>query len=284
MGHKQESLFRKKSSTIRRAQYCQLITTLSVESISCCGSEAGCCSDVPGVDQKFGATIMSSHHCVTSGGVAAFHLPKSKSSSRERLRAGGDSGVPSEDDDDPKGAEGDHDHFHLRAGSSSSGDFRSKSSLRNDRYKCFGLLEWNILNSIQLQNSRRNDSANSSGQTSDSSTASSKIEDIADKIEEIGKLDTNIHSLMYKSVEVHKDVVVSRAVESESQSEPESESESESPTNRLIADTRKLCHLRRGGRLSTNRMPGVIVDKTTRQHNMLKIEGKKQENILHDLG
>ncbi|XP_039437641.1 uncharacterized protein LOC120419111 [Culex pipiens pallens] len=174
-----------------------------------------------------------------------FHQPKSKSSSRERLRAGGDSGVPSEDDDDDDpcisrsspechgtecdhGAEGGHDHFHLRAGSSSSGDFRSKSSLRNDRYKCFGLLESNILSSFQLQNFRRKngseyDSANSSGQTSYSSTASSMIEDIADKIEDIGKLDTNIHSLMYKSVEVHKDIVSLEAT-----------------TNRLIADTRKL--------------------------------------------
>ncbi|KAL9696644.1 hypothetical protein quinque_016223 [Culex quinquefasciatus] len=112
--------------------------------------------------------------------------PKFKSSSRERLRAGGDSGVPSEDDDDDDdpcisrsspechgtecdhGAEGGHDHFHLRGGSSSSGDFRSKSSLRNDRYKCFGLLESNILNSFQLQNFRRKngseyDSANSTG-------------------------------------------------------------------------------------------------------------------------
>ncbi|KAL1403116.1 hypothetical protein pipiens_019506, partial [Culex pipiens pipiens] len=137
--------------------------------------------------------------------VAAFHQPESKSSSRERLRAGGDSGVPSEDDDDDDdpcisrsspechgtecdhGAEGGHDHFHLRAGSSSSGDFRSKSSLRNDRYKCFGLLESNILNSFQLQNFRRKngseyDSANSPGQTS-------MIEDIADTIEEIGKLE-----------------------------------------------------------------------------------------------
>uniref|UniRef100_A0A8D8NDB4 (northern house mosquito) hypothetical protein n=1 Tax=Culex pipiens TaxID=7175 RepID=A0A8D8NDB4_CULPI len=116
-----------------------------------------------------------------------------------------------------------------------------ESSLRNDRCKCFGLLESNILNSFQLQNFRRKngseyDSANSSGQTSYSSTASSMIEDIADKIEEIGKLDTNIHSLMYKSVEVHKDIVSLEAT-----------------TNRLIADTRKLCHLRRGGRLGTNR-------------------------------
>uniref|UniRef100_A0A8D8ITN0 (northern house mosquito) hypothetical protein n=1 Tax=Culex pipiens TaxID=7175 RepID=A0A8D8ITN0_CULPI len=107
-----------------------------------------------------------------------------------------------------------------------------ESSLRNDRCKCFGLLESNILNSFQLQNFRRKngseyDSANSSGQTSYSSTASSMIEDIADKIEEIEKLDTNIHSLMFL----------------------------EATTNRLIADTRKLCHLRRGGRLGTNRMP-----------------------------
>lgn len=177
-----------------------------------------------------------------------FHQPKSsKSSSRERLRAG-DSGVSSEEDDDDDaghcssrsspechgsecghGAAGGHDHFHLRAGSSTA-DFRSKStaSLRNDRYKCFGLLESNILNSFQLQNFRRKngseyDSANSSGQTSYSSTASSMIEDIADKIDEIGKLDTNIHSLMYKSVEVHKDIVSLEAT-----------------TNRLIADTRKL--------------------------------------------
>lgn len=182
-----------------------------------------------------------------------FHQPKSsKSSSRERLRAG-DSGVSSEDDDDADdhcsspsspechgtecdhGAEGgghsSHDHFHLRAtAGSSTADFRSKSSAsqRNDRYKCFGLLESNILNSFQLQNFRRKngseyDSANSSGQTSYSSTASSMIEDIADKIDEIGKLDTNIHSLMYKSVEVHKDIVSLEAT-----------------TNRLIADTRKL--------------------------------------------
>uniref|UniRef100_A0A8D8AFF8 (northern house mosquito) hypothetical protein n=1 Tax=Culex pipiens TaxID=7175 RepID=A0A8D8AFF8_CULPI len=43
-----------------------------------------------------------------------------------------------------------------------------ESSLRNDRCKCFGLLESNILNSFQLQNFRRKngseyDSANSSG-------------------------------------------------------------------------------------------------------------------------
>ncbi|KAL9699860.1 hypothetical protein quinque_003301 [Culex quinquefasciatus] len=140
-------------------------------------------------------------------------------------RAGGDSGVLREDDDDDDdpcisrsspechgkecdhGAEGGHDHFHLRARSSSSGDFRSKSSLRIDRYKCFGLLESNILNSLQLQKFRRKigsgyDSANSPGRTS-------MIEDIADTIEEIGKLDTNIHSLMYKSIEVHKVIVVS---------------------------------------------------------------------------
>ncbi|KAL1402268.1 hypothetical protein pipiens_000969, partial [Culex pipiens pipiens] len=91
-----------------------------------------CCSDGPGVDQKFGAAIVSSHQLCHLGGVAAFHQPKSKSSSRERLRAGGDSGVPSEDDDDDDdpcisrsspechgtqcdhGAEGGHDHFHLR--------------------------------------------------------------------------------------------------------------------------------------------------------------------------
>lgn len=178
-----------------------------------------------------------------------FHQPKSKSSSRERIRT--DSGVSSEDEDHAKqcsssrsspechgtecdhGAEGhsSHDHLHLRVDQpGSSQDFRSKSGMsrRNDRYKCFGLLESNILNSFQLQNFRRKngseyDSANSSGQTSYSSTTSSMIEDIADKIEEIGKLDTNIHSLMYKSVEVHKDIVSLEAT-----------------TNRLLADTRKL--------------------------------------------
>ncbi|KAL9694995.1 hypothetical protein quinque_014280 [Culex quinquefasciatus] len=151
--------------------------------------------------------------------------PKSKSSSQERLRRPAEipacSSEDDDDDDDPcisrsspechgtecdHGAEGGHDHFHLRAGSTSSADFRSKSSLRNDRYKCFGLLESNILNSFQLQNFRWKigsgyDSANSPGQIS-------MIEDVADTIEEIGKLDTNIHSLMYKSVEVHKDIVV----------------------------------------------------------------------------
>lgn len=181
-----------------------------------------------------------------------FHQPASKSSktgSRERIRT--DSGVSSEDEveagghsshcsgsrrSSPEchGTECDHagpsghDHFHLRAAAGSSKDFRSKSSVRDDRYKSFGLLESNILNSFQLQNFRRKngseyDSANSSGQTSYSSTASSMIEDIADKIDEIGKLDTNIHSLMYKSVEVHKDIVSLEAT-----------------TNRLIADTRKL--------------------------------------------
>ncbi|XP_021711725.1 uncharacterized protein LOC110680219 [Aedes aegypti] len=49
------------------------------------------------------------------------------------------------------------------------------------------------------------------------------IEDISDKIEEIGKLDTNIHSLMYKSVEVHNDILSLEAT-----------------TNRLLADTKKL--------------------------------------------
>lgn len=180
-----------------------------------------------------------------------FHQQRSKHGSRERLRA--DSGVSSDNDEDDEdddkhhcgssrsspechGTECDHgeghsssDHFHLRQGTSGQ-DFRSKSTLskRNDRYKCFGLLESNILNSFQLQNFRRKngsdyDSASSSGQTSYSSTASSMIEDIADKIDEIGKLDTNIHSLMYKSVEVHKDIVSLEAT-----------------TNRLIADTRKL--------------------------------------------
>lgn len=177
-----------------------------------------------------------------------FHQPvKSKSSSRERIRT--DSGVSSEDeleeaghsshcssrrsspechgtDCDRHADPSSHDHFHLRPGTSQ--DFRSKATVKNDRYKSFGLLESNIFNSFQLQNFRRKngseyDSANSSGQTSYSSTASSMIEDIADKIDEIGKLDTNIHSLMCKSVEVHKDIVSLEAT-----------------ANRLIADTRKL--------------------------------------------
>lgn len=185
--------------------------------------------------------------------TSPFHQPStskgSKSGSRERIRT--DSGVSSEDEVEAEaghsshcgssrrsspechGTECDHGHsshdlFHLRAAAGNSKDFRSKSSVKDDRYKSFGLLESNILNSFQLQNFRRKngseyDSANSSGQTSYSSTASSMIEDIADKIDEIGKLDTNIHSLMYKSVEVHKDIVALEAT-----------------TNRLIADTRKL--------------------------------------------
>lgn len=176
--------------------------------------------------------------------TSPFHQPKSKSSSRERLRA--DSGVSS---DDEKHADScsqssaaehnsecrelecdhDHNHFHLR-NEATPGGRRSKSSLdrRFERYRSFGLLESNILNSFQLQNFRRKphggyDSASSSGQTSYSSTTSSMIEDISDKIDEIGKLDTNIHSLMYKSVEVHNDILSLEAT-----------------TNRLIADTRKL--------------------------------------------
>lgn len=163
-----------------------------------------------------------------------FHQPKSKSTSRERLRA--DSGVSSDDEKDADScsqtsaaehnsecrelecdhvhSHHDHSYFHLRSGMSRYGH-RSKSSLdrRIERYRSFGLLESNILNSFQLQNYRRKttggyDSASSSGQTSYSSTTSSMIEDISDKIEEIGKLDTNIHSLMYKSVEVHNDILV----------------------------------------------------------------------------
>lgn len=178
-----------------------------------------------------------------------FHQPKSKSNSRERLRA--DSGVSSDDeihaDSCSQASEHnsecrelecdhghehhDHDHlFHLRPSIGSHYGHRSKSSLdrRNQRYRSFGLLESNILNSFQLQNYRRKnaggyDSGSSSGQTSYSSTTSSMIEDISDKIEEIGKLDTNIHSLMYKSVEVHNDILSLEAT-----------------TNRLLADTKKL--------------------------------------------
>ncbi|XP_053669662.1 uncharacterized protein LOC128720042 [Anopheles nili] len=106
--------------------------------------------------------------------------------------------------------------------------WRHIAERRNERYRTFGLLESSIMNSFQLQNFRRKtpsvfDSSSSSGQTSCSSTASSMIEDISDKIDEIGKLDTNIHSLMYKSVELHNDILSLEAT-----------------TNRLIADTKKL--------------------------------------------
>lgn len=182
--------------------------------------------------------------------TSPFHQPKSKSSSRERLRT--DSGVSceeakhaescshtSEHNDDIDCPESDHElscprhsHEHLwQKQPDQQPEPRSESSLRrrNDRQQSFGLLQSNILNSFQLQNFRRKsgsqyDSANSSGQTSYSSTTSSMIEDISDKIEEIGKLDTNIHSLMYKSVEMHNDILSMEAT-----------------TNRLIADTRKLC-------------------------------------------
>ncbi|XP_055549990.1 uncharacterized protein LOC129732782 isoform X2 [Wyeomyia smithii] len=185
--------------------------------------------------------------------TSPFHQPKSKSNSRERLRA--DSGVSCDDaehadncsqtlehnNDNDDCQESDHhessclrhSHEHLwqKPSDQQATGSRSKSSLarRNDRYQSFGLLQSNILNSFQLQNFRRKngspyDSANSSGQTSYSSTTSSMIEDISNKIEEIGKLDTNIHSLMYKSVEVHNDILSLEAT-----------------TNRLLADTRQLC-------------------------------------------
>ncbi|XP_053693301.1 uncharacterized protein LOC128741480 isoform X2 [Sabethes cyaneus] len=182
--------------------------------------------------------------------TSPFHQQKSKSNSREKLRT--DSGVSCEDekhaddcsqtlehntDDDCQGASDHesgclrHSHEHLwHNQSEQQSGSRSKSSLkrRDNRYQNFSLLQSNILNSFQLQNFRRKnsspyDSANSSGQTSYSSTTSSMIEDISDKIEEIGKLDTNIHSLMYKSVEVHNDILSLEAT-----------------TNRLLADTRKL--------------------------------------------
>lgn len=175
-----------------------------------------------------------------------FHQPKSKASSRERLRA--DSGVSSDDEKladeacsqssehnhEVQEEECDHyhshshDHYHIRNERGSGYGLRSRPTMdqRDQRYRSFGLLESNILNSFQLQNFRRKagyDSGSSSGQTSYSSTTSSMIEDISDKIDEIGKLDTNIHSLMYKSVEVHKDILSLEAT-----------------TNRLLADTRKL--------------------------------------------
>ncbi|XP_058448467.1 uncharacterized protein LOC131428499 [Malaya genurostris] len=174
--------------------------------------------------------------------TSPFHQTKAKSSSRERIRK--DSGVSSDDEKhvdncfhtsehnidchrkiheplEPSDTEG---HCSV-AGVSHP----SRSHRRKDRYRRFGLVESNILNSFQLQNCKRKaghayDSANSSGQTSFSSTASSMIEDISDKIEDIGKLDTNIHSLMFKSVELHNDILSLEAT-----------------TNRLIADNRRFC-------------------------------------------
>lgn len=133
--------------------------------------------------------------------------------------------------------------------------WRDSVTRRNERYRTFGLLESSILNSFQLQNFRRKtpsvfDSSSSSGQTSCSSTASSMIDDISDKIEEIGKLDTNIHSLMYKSVELHNDILVSR-VPGITIFAPNAKTpilftippflqSLEATTNRLIADAKKL--------------------------------------------
>ncbi|EDS32650.1 conserved hypothetical protein [Culex quinquefasciatus] len=196
----------KVSVSVQPADACSELSKLDDRDI--CGGEAHCIGDSGGP-----------LHCVTSGGVAAFHQPKSKSSSRERLRAcqTGPAEIPAcsakmMTTTTTRAFRGVHPNATGRSvttvrRSSSSVDFRSKSSLRIDRYKCFGLLESNILNSLQLQNFRRKigsgyDSANSPGRTS-------MIEDIADTIEEIGKLDTNIHSLMYKSIEVHKVIVVS---------------------------------------------------------------------------
>ncbi|XP_021704877.1 uncharacterized protein LOC5568792 isoform X3 [Aedes aegypti] len=120
--------------------------------------------------------------------TSPFHQPKSKSNSRERLRA--DSGVSSDDE--------------------VYADSCSQTSEHNSECR-------------EVESDHGYDSGSFSGQTSYSSTTSSMIEDISDKIEEIGKLDTNIHSLMYKSVEVHNDILSLEAT-----------------TNRLLADTKKL--------------------------------------------
>ncbi|EAA43063.5 AGAP002012-PA [Anopheles gambiae str. PEST] len=173
--------------------------------------------------------------------TSPFHQPKSTTSSPTGLRQL----------DDAQGVHHRHHHHHHQQQqqhsedtdpnvhvSTSDEDYRCDNTLsdrwrdsvtrRNERYRTFGLLESSILNSFQLQNFRRKtpsvfDSSSSSGQTSCSSTASSMIDDISDKIEEIGKLDTNIHSLMYKSVELHNDILSLEAT-----------------TNRLIADAKKL--------------------------------------------
>uniref|UniRef100_A0A182SE74 Uncharacterized protein n=1 Tax=Anopheles maculatus TaxID=74869 RepID=A0A182SE74_9DIPT len=174
--------------------------------------------------------------------TSPFHQPKSSSSPTGRLRVD-----PLQHEDGAQNRHHGHHHhhrhtedadhdFHISTGSCEEYDcdntlsdrWRQNVTRRNERYRSFGLLESSILNSFQLQNFRRKtpsvfDSSSSSGQTSCSSTASSMIEDISDKIDEIGKLDTNIHSLMYKSVELHNDILSLEAT-----------------TNRLIADAKKL--------------------------------------------
>ncbi|KFB37370.1 AGAP002012-PA-like protein [Anopheles sinensis] len=173
--------------------------------------------------------------------TSPFHQPKPSVGSTERLH------LPDPADrvahSSSHAAQSDHHHLHHdhhRPHHDQDADeeddevsveydrWRHNVTRRNERYRAFGLLESSILNSFQLQNFRRKtpsvfDSSSSSGQTSCSSTTSSMIEDISDKIEEISKLDTNIHSLMYKSVELHNDILSLEAT-----------------TNRLIADTRKL--------------------------------------------
>ncbi|XP_049288350.1 lateral signaling target protein 2 homolog [Anopheles funestus] len=177
--------------------------------------------------------------------TSPFHQPKSSSSPTGRLQVD----PLRHEDGEQHGHHGHHQHHHHhRHEDDTEHDFlistrsceddecdnalterwRHNVTRRNERYRAFGLLESSILNSFQLQNFRRKtpsvfDSSSSSGQTSCSSTASSMIEDISDKIEEIGKLDTNIHSLMYKSVELHNDILSLEAT-----------------TNRLIADAKKL--------------------------------------------
>ncbi|XP_058058956.1 uncharacterized protein LOC131209828 [Anopheles bellator] len=163
--------------------------------------------------------------------TSPFHLPKSNST--EHLQHGDHQHRHS-----PTAQHGHHDHGTCedvedtgpQEQDPSTGEHRWRSNVerRNNRYRTFGLLESSILNSFQIQNFRRKtpsvfESSSSSGQTSCSSTTSSMIEDISDKIDEIDKLDSNIHSLMYKSVELHNDLLSLEAT-----------------TNRLIADTRKL--------------------------------------------
>ncbi|XP_050070805.1 uncharacterized protein LOC126558781 [Anopheles maculipalpis] len=172
--------------------------------------------------------------------TSPFHQPKSSSSPTGRLQVD-----PLRREDGAQNRHHEHHHhhsedtdhdFHISTGSceeyecdnTHSDRWRQNVTRRNERYRSFGLLESSILNSFQLQNFRRKtpsvfDSSSSSGQTSCSSTASSMIEDISDKIDEIGKLDSNIHSLMYKSVELHNDILSLEAT-----------------TNRLIADAKKL--------------------------------------------
>ena len=71
-------------------------------------------------------------------------------------------------------------------------------------------IESSVFSSFYLHRRKNSIYDTSSGETSVSSTASSLIEDISDKISDIKDIDTNIHTLMCKSIEVHTDLLVSK--------------------------------------------------------------------------